>query len=231
MNIIYLAFFMGLFSSIHCVVMCGPIMLALPQAGNRFMRLISTTGLYQLGRICTYTLLGFLLAGIGTALFTQGWQNYVSVVTGGILLLLGLYHIMGSSNASISQRQQSFIAPLLKQMGKWMARPGGYFVVGALNGLLPCGMIYMALAVAANTPSALDGAKYMLFFGLGTLPLLLSVSLGGQALKGKIRFSVNKWLPYIFCLFGLWFILRGANLDIPYLSPMLHPESNGIICR
>lgn len=231
MNIAYLAFFMGLFSGLHCVVMCGPIMLALPQGNGGIMGLFKTSVLYQFGRIATYTALGFLLAAIGSNLFTEGWQNYLSLATGALLVAIGSYHLLGKSVPSIAAGQQAFIRPLLKHMGRWIARPGGYFVVGALNGLLPCGMIYMALAVAINTETALDGARFMLFFGMGTLPLLLALSFGGQAIKSKIRFSINKWLPYVFCLFGFWFLLRGANLGIPYLSPILHPDIEGLICK
>jgi sulfite exporter TauE/SafE len=219
-----LAFFMGLFGSIHCAVMCGPLMLALPQTGQSKSGQWAGRLLYQGGRIISYGLLGVLLAGIGQQLSLQGWQQSISLVTGGLLLVVGIFQLIGiRSNKGIAL-QQRFLQPVIKGMGFWLYRPGGSFLAGMLNGFLPCGMVYMALLSAVNASSIAGGGWFMMCFGLGTLPILLTItSLGHwvKKIKGK---SSKRYLPYLMIVMGIWFLLRGANLDIPYLSPLLYPE-------
>ncbi|WP_306429488.1 sulfite exporter TauE/SafE family protein [Sphingobacterium sp. E70] len=82
-------------------------------------------------------------------------------------------------------------------------------------------MVYMALMSAMNADSSQQSFLFMLCFGLGTIPLLFLFSfLGNFSRSFKISFS--KWIPVLYFLLGIWFILRGANLDIPYLSPLIH---------
>lgn len=114
-------------------------------------------------------------------------------------------------------------------MGYWLYKPGGSFVAGIFNGLLPCGMVYMALAAALNADSVGNGGLFMLYFGIGTLPMMLTVAIIGTLLKQKIRLNFNKWLPAMLLIMGIWFLLRGANLDIPFLSPVIYPEG-AMIC-
>jgi len=92
-------------------------------------------------------------------------------------------------------------------------------MIGLLNGLLPCGLVYMALAGALTTGSAEQGAFYMILFGLGTIPAMLSVSLIGHNLKQSHRVRLQKLMPFIILLFAVLFILRGLNLDIRFISP------------
>ncbi|WP_312191778.1 sulfite exporter TauE/SafE family protein, partial [Sphingobacterium sp.] len=94
---------------------------------------------------------------------------------------------------------------------------------GILNGLLPCGMVYMALMSAMNADSPQQSFFFMVWFGIGTIPLLFMFSfLGNFSRSFKIGFS--KWVPFLYFLLGIWFMLRGANLDIPYLSPLIHVD-------
>ena len=226
MSINYLAFFMGLFGSLHCVLMCGPLLLALPSAGQSKQRILSNQLVYQFGRICSYSILGVVIGFISIGAAYKGWQQTLSLITGVVLLFTGLFSLLGSRSyaAGIIQIQQSLFSPLLKKIGYWLYKPGGHLIAGILNGFLPCGMVYIALATALNTGNALGGGKFMLLFGLGTLPLMLITGLSGNYLKKLIPIKRSTWLPSLFLIMGLWFILRGANLDIPYLSPLLYPE-------
>lgn len=218
----YLAFFMGLLGSIHCAVMCGPLLIAV-QAGRAvswkttFHKL-----LYQLGRILTYGLLGVLLGLIGNVAAVQGWQQAFSLVTGIVLTALGLFYMLGKHSKQLASFQTKAIQPFARFMGQWLYRPGGSFVAGVLNGVLPCGMVYMALASAVNASSLQNSFMFMVLFGLGTLPLLLIFSFIGNFPKQILKKSFSSILPVLFILMGIWFMLRGANLDIPYLSPLLH---------
>ncbi len=225
----YLAFFMGLFGSLHCVAMCGPLLLALPSIGENQWSQAKNRLVYQIGRILTYGVIGLFVGFIGIGISMKGWQQVLSISTGVALLLIALFHFIGTKNSSFLKTQQRLIVPLIKQMGYWLHKPDGSFMTGVLNGMIPCGMVYMALATALNTGSALNGARFMILFGLGTLPLLLLTAVAGNFIKTKIPFRLSAWLPFLFIIMGSWFILRGANLDIPFLSPLIYP-SGMILC-
>jgi sulfite exporter TauE/SafE len=220
----YLAFFMGLLGSIHCAVMCGPLLLAV-QAGQQITwKTTINKLLYQSGRILTYGLLGLLLGLIGNVASIQGWQQGFSLVTGIILFGIGLFYMFGKSSSKLASIQTKAIQPFARFMSKWLYRPGGSFVAGILNGILPCGMVYMALASAVNADSLSNSFVFMLLFGLGTLPFLLLFSFAGNFPKRIFKKGFTTVLPILFLVMGAWFILRGANLDIPYLSPLLQVE-------
>ncbi|MDM1294421.1 sulfite exporter TauE/SafE family protein [Sphingobacterium sp. N143] len=221
MSYTYFAFFMGLFGSIHCAVMCGPLIFAIEGRQGLGWTVFLNKLFYQLGRILTYGLLGFLIGTIGNFAQIQGWQRSLSWITGGILLLIAIFQILGKNYQTIAGWQTKAVQPIVSLLSKWLYRPGGSFIAGVLNGLLPCGMVYMALMSSMNAASPQQSFLFMLCFGLGTIPLLFLFSfLGNFSRSFKIRFS--KWIPFLYFLLGVWFILRGANLDIPYLSPLIH---------
>jgi len=226
MSINYLAFFMGLLGSLHCVAMCGPLLLALPSSGKSHSQVIINRIIYQIGRILTYSALGMLIGFISIGAEYKGWQQGLSIVTGGFLLTVGLFTFFSkhSNSAKLIKLQQKLFAPLFKKIGYWLYKPGGNFIAGILNGFLPCGMVYIALATALNTGNTLGGGRFMMLFGLGTLPLMLLTGISGNYIKKIIPFKLSSWLPTLFLIMGVWFILRGSNLDIPYLSPVIYPE-------
>ncbi|HSH64332.1 MAG TPA: sulfite exporter TauE/SafE family protein, partial [Bacteroidia bacterium] len=100
-------------------------------------------------------------------------------------------------------------------------------VIGLLNGLLPCGLVYVAVAGALNTNGVLSGIAFMVVFGLGTIPVMMSVTLLGNVIGQKLRKQMNHIIPVFIVMLGIIFILRGLSLGIPYISPksqMLTPE-------
>ena len=223
MSVNHLAFFMGLLGSLHCVAMCGPLLLALP-AGKGHGRIVFNRIIYQIGRILTYTALGLIIGFISIGAEYKGWQQGLSIFTGLMLVGMGLFTFFGHHSSGIIKAQQKLFAPLFKRMGYWLYKPGGNFIAGMLNGFLPCGMVYMALATALNTGNTIAGGRFMLLFGLGTLPLMLLTGIAGNYVKRILPFKLSTWLPTLFLIMGLWFILRGSNLDIPFLSPLIYPE-------
>lgn len=215
---------MGLLGSFHCAVMCGPLLLAVQAGQGISWKTTFNKLLYQLGRILTYGLIGLFLGLLGNVASLQGWQQGFSLVTGILLFAIGLFYMFGKSSSKLAAIQTKAIQPFAKFMGRWLYRPGGSFVAGVLNGILPCGMVYMALASAVNADSIWNSFYFMLLFGLGTLPLLLVFSFAGNFPKRIFKKGFSTVLPILFILMGVWFILRGANLDIPYLSPLIHVD-------
>jgi sulfite exporter TauE/SafE len=108
---------------------------------------------------------------------------------------------------------------------------GAYLFIGILNGFLPCGMIYMALSSAMATQSIVSGGLLMAFFGLGTVPALLIVALGGQFIGYAFRRKLQKLLPVFIFGMGILLILRGLNLGIPYVSPNTSIGADVISCH
>jgi len=215
---------MGLFGSLHCVAMCGPLLLAVQGRQQLSWRLGATKVLYQLGRILTYGVIGLVLGMVGRIASFQGWQQGLSITTGLLLLLMALLYGWGVKIPQVARLQTQAVQPFVRLMGRWLYKPGGAFIAGILNGILPCGMVYMALASALNAEGLVNSFLFMLLFGLGTLPLLLLFSFVAGFSKQNLKAHFTKLLPILYLVIGLWFILRGANLDIPYLSPLLHVD-------
>ncbi|MBS1614850.1 MAG: sulfite exporter TauE/SafE family protein [Bacteroidetes bacterium] len=209
---------MGLAGSLHCAGMCGPIVWMMPFHQDRGWRRAISIGMYHLGRLSAYAVLGLVLFSF-KELFHPQWQQYVSLLAGLMLLALGVFYFLPQLGLKIRLPWTGIVTMAL---GKVLTkrRKGWLLAAGLLNGLLPCGMVYMALAAALNMETAGQAAAVMYAFGAGTLPMMVSLSL----LRGKMRIpagALRKWTPVIMLLFGCLFVLRGANLGIPYLSPKL----------
>lgn len=216
MNQYYLAFLIGLLGSVHCLGMCGPLALALPSGKSTWLGVFFDKFSYQIGRVISYALLGLLTGLIGGRLWMNGMQQTISLICGFLILLAAIYQL-GKFNFPVLQ--QSLLLPFNKLLGFAFKKKAGHLVIGILNGLLPCGMVYMALAGALNTGSMQGGMIYMICYGLGTLPLMLFAAMAAGKINQSFRRKMNKAVPYFLLLLGVWFILRGLELHIPYLSP------------
>lgn len=219
MDFLPLAFLMGLFGSLHCAVMCGPIMLGMPFQKTSFFQSGFQLLLYQFGRVLVYTLLGLLVGAIGNSIKVFSNQQTLSMVIGFLLMAFTLLQFSARYKNRFSKVQSILLNPISKLMGKVFNLPFWGLFAGILNGLIPCGMVYLALATALNTGGVQAGGTFMFLFGLGTTPLMMMISLGGIYLKKYIRFNATRFIPWFMFFMGLIFILRAADLGIPYLSP------------
>lgn len=222
MSLLPLAFLMGFLGSIHCAVMCGPIVLGLPLNGYHSWRNVLQVALYQIGRIGTYTILGLLVGLLGNTFSVFAKQETLSLIIGILLITFTALQLTGRYTASLQRLQSRLVVPISKVMGKVFKLPLWGLFAGMLNGLIPCGMVYLALATALSSANSGSGAGFMLLFGLGTAPLMLFISLGGVYLKKYFRFNSQKLIPWFALSIGALFILRAANLNIPFLSPHTH---------
>ena len=218
------ALMLGLAGSLHCVGMCGPIALALPRAdGAAPTTLIGGRLLYNLGRTLTYAAMGSVFGLFGQTLMVAGWQRALSISAGILILLYLLSTWLGRGRWSLESAALRFVAPVQKALGRLLRQSsgGGLLTIGLLNGLLPCGLVYVALAGAAATGSAPGGAAFMAVFGLGTIPMMLAISLLGPSIYGRFRGRFQVVIPVVLGLMAVLFILRGLELGIPYVSPNL----------
>jgi sulfite exporter TauE/SafE len=223
------AFFIGLFGSVHCIGMCGPLALSMPSFRHRWWLVIADKIQYNLGRVLTYSFLGLLIGVIGKQLWLAGLQQGVSLFSGLLILLAGfsgMLNLRMTGNRLLSP----LLAPVRRLLNYALRHQAGHLVIGLLNGFLPCGFVYLALAGAINTDAPLSAAAYMFWFGAGTFPLMLLATISAGFIGPLFRRRINKAMPYLMVCLGVWFILRGLNLDIPYLSPA-KPVSGVAVCH
>ena len=214
-----LAIFLGLLGSLHCAAMCGPLMLALPVTAGQPARFFLGRMIYQLGRVTTYGLLGLVAGLIGKSIFLAGCQRWLSIALG-IVILVGFFV---SKKVAVSAPVVRLVAMLKTAMSAQLQRRNfrSLGLLGMLNGLLPCGLVYVALAGAVARGSLGQALVFMLLFGLGTLPMLLAISLSGKLFPVAWRQKLRGAIPAGVCVLALLLILRGLALGIPYVSPAL----------
>lgn len=218
-----LAFFIGLFGSIHCIGMCGPLAFAIPITDHKWWLIVGDKFLYNFGRIVTYSILGLLIGCIGRQLWVYGLQQGLSVLSGLLVIIAGLTRLFKIHTLG-GKWLPAIMLPVNKLLGFALRHHSGHFIVGLINGLLPCGFVYLALAGALNTPTPLTAAAFMFWFGAGTFPLMLLATISSGFIGPIVRRRINRIIPYVMVCLGCWFILRGLNLDIPYLSPAKQPS-------
>ena len=223
---------LGVLTSFHCAGMCGPIALALPLKNDNWVTRIFGAILYNLGRSVTYAILGFVFGLAGQGLVMSGFQQWVSIIMGLVMVLMAFFPAFFKSNYSFDKKIFSFVSKVKAQLGLLFGKKsyGSLLTIGLLNGLLPCGPLYIALAAAIATGGALNGSLFMFLFGLATIPVLLAISLVGNLISINLRKKITRFIPYTVFFIGILFILRGLQLGIPFLSPpkekMRVPDKN-----
>ena len=220
---LWAGFLFGLLGSFHCVGMCGAIALALPGAGGPRRHYVAGRVLYNLGRVTTYALLGAAAGVLGQGLRLAGWQQSLSLLSGGLILLLVVTPERYLGRAAAFLDLDVVLAKVKSRLAYFYQRPSlsALYTTGLLNGLLPCGLVYLALAGALSAPGVAGAAAYMALFGLGTLPLMLALSLTGQLVPMLWRGRLRRAVPVLAMALAGLFIVRGLGLGIPYLSPQL----------
>ncbi|MCX7743397.1 MAG: sulfite exporter TauE/SafE family protein [Flavobacteriales bacterium] len=228
---VFLAFGIGLMSSFHCLGMCGPIAMAAPViTTNGFTEMLSRLA-YNLGRIFSYSIIGLLMGLLGNVVLISGIQQSISIISGVFILLslipfFNIEHIVGNNVFHFFQKIRRPFQQLFKQK-----KLSSVFMLGLLNGFIPCGMVYMAAAGAFAGATFINGMIFMIFFGLGTLPMLYLASAGFQVAGPVFRSKIKNLMPVLVGLIGILFILRGLNLGIPVISPKFAVSNEITTCE
>lgn len=206
------AFSLGFLGSFHCAGMCGPIAAALPNFGHSKTRQLFSRLFYNLGRIISYSLLGMLAGLAGIQFKEDGWQAGLSIFSG-VLILIMTFLFSGQAEKFFYSKA----APLLQKLKKGLRTALGSqhtlapLATGALNGFLPCGFVYLALAAALSGGSVAQSAAYMTLFGLGTVPMMLSISLGAMFTGNRLRKYFHKLSPWVAVVIAVLLISRGIR--------------------
>lgn len=229
----------GLIGSFHCIGMCGPIVVALPLKKHNLISKITGAILYNSGRVFTYSVIGILFGLLGRGISLAGFQQWTSVLLGIAMIISVIFPFFFREKITIGSLFNGFAVRLIVRLKKLFTDRSysSLLMIGILNGLLPCGLVYVAIAGAISSGTVLTGALFMLLFGIGTIPLLLLATLASDAIGQRIRSKMQRVVPYFVFMLGVLFILRGMSLGIPYVSPTaekLAPKSmveKGSCCK
>lgn len=213
--LLWTAFTIGLLGGAHCVGMCSPIAMAV--GSSRPTSVLRRALLYNAGRLLSYGALGLVMGLLGRGLFLAGAQQYFSIGLGVALLLVAVLSIdveryllrlpgfermyIGIRNAlGRALKHEHRLAPL---------------AIGLANGLLPCGLVYLAIVGAVSTDAWWKGAVYMAVFGLGTMPVMLGAVFFGRVLSVHYRNLFKKLHPVFLVLMAVLLLARGFNFHVP----------------
>lgn len=232
MELIIAAISLGFLGSFHCIGMCGPIALALPVHHYSPLKKALGIFLYNFGRIITYTIMGLLFGLLGQSFFMGGFQQALSIGIGVLLLASVWLTQLRYFNTPANGFLYRFVNNLKLQLGKLFGKRGlrFLFLIGLLNGLLPCGLVYLGIAGSIASGHTIKGAEFMFYFGLGTIPVMYAVAFLGQFITLNNRNRIRKAMPFVVSVMAVMLIIRGMNLGIPYVSPAFEKNTHAVSC-
>ncbi len=220
---------MGLAGGLHCVGMCGPLVLA-ATAGNPFA---GSKIIYNLGRVLTYGFLGLLAGAVGEFLQILPYQNLLAYVLGGIFLLIGFGAISGVHIPILSSLIHRFTNWLKATFGNFLHGKKNIFFLGMLNGLLPCGLTYLALTYCFTLDSSLEGFLFMIVFGIGTIPVMVGLLWALGITLNKIKLNYRKLSMVVMIAIGSLMIGRALFTHVHHLENSAESGviTDEVLCR
>jgi hypothetical protein len=165
--------------------------------------------------------MGFIAGAIGQKIVFYGFQQTVSIAAGVLMIAAFAFPALVGKRLAQLSFLDSIASSVQRAFGSLLQRRSvlTMFLIGVVNGLLPCGLVYVALAGSALTGDAIQGLLYAAVFGVGTFPMMFVVSVVGRRLSAPVRQRIARLVPVFMIALGALFILRGMNLGIPLVSP------------
>ncbi len=215
-----LVFTASALASVHCAAMCGGFTLSLVRPGRAWAS-AGRIAVYHAGKLFTYVFIGAVAGTAGAALVDnpalRSAQTIFSVLAGVAIVVVGLQTLglLPGQNIVNSMASRLWLGPFLGPFFKTFRERDaldGAFLLGIFNGFLPCGLVYAFALSAAGTGSLVSAMLTMLAFGLGTVPMLLAVGVGGLAVGTKWRAGLSRASGVLVIALGTITILRGTPL-------------------
>lgn len=230
---LWIALTLGLFGSLHCIGMCGPLAIAFSHTKDDFFLSKIVSGLsYNIGRASTYGILGMLFGLMGSLLFIAHLQKALSIFLG-VLLIVSFVIQLSYHNTSSWGWLNSYYIKVQNAIQTLMGKRFQYhpYILGVANGFLPCGLVYLAIAGALSYGGVVSGMLFMFVFGLGTIPALFFFALGFQFLPIAYRSRIKKITPYVSLVFGVYLVYRGIVIDMPGELDFWTAIKNPVLCH
>lgn len=230
----WIALSLGFFGSLHCLGMCGPLIIAAHGVRN-----LSGPGLwwsvwtYNLGRTLGYIILGMAAGVLGSFVAMAGAQKIFSVSMGFLLIVAGILFVNPDNLIARIPFFRNFLSlvnqRLTQSLDKSATVPS--WTIGLANGFLPCGLVYIGIAGAMTLNHVWGAAGFMLFFGLGTFPAMISAPLFHRTLPKNIRGLLRSLYPFITLLLGIYMVYRGLMSKLPLELNFFEALKNPVMCH
>ena len=223
------ALILGFAGSFHCMGMCSPLVMAVSSMKTTA---VLNRILYNAGRVATYGLMGAVVATIGFALPLNQYQGVMSILLGTTLLFMGLsgqkVNIPGLTVAI-----QKFTSFIKRKFGHYIQQKNktSMIILGSLNGLLPCGLTFVALTYCLTLHGPLDGFNFMLLFGAGTLPVMLGLTSLIHLLLKKSKLKLQRVTTTMLIVSGCLLIARVFLIHLPHASSLGEGLKDIVLCR
>ena len=200
------ALVMGFAGSLHCAGMCSPLAMAITSR-NPFLW---SKVIYNTGRIVTYGVLGMIGASFGSLFMVTPYQGILSFIIGALFLLMGIGAISGIQIPLITRALNKFTNQLKSLFHFWLSKNNqlSILIMGVLNGLLPCGLTYLAMMYCFIMPTVSEGFWFMMLFGVGTWPVMIGFTWLLGIGFGKLKLNYHRITSILFIAIGVWLLAR-----------------------
>lgn len=232
----WLSFFTGFFGSMHCVGMCGAIVLSYSTQGRPLQSTFSSSlvahATYNAGRVLSYSIVGGMLGFLGAGLTTlQTVGFWFSLIAGMLLMLLGISLLRlfpgfaFSTQLALESKTRNLFFKIYQSVYNRLIASKNYeskFYIGLLTPLLPCGLLYSMFLKAASMATILQGALVMLYFGAGIIPALVITGVASSYFSTQFRAWGDKIAALSVLLMGIVLVLRAVGVSIPGMAEHHH---------
>ena len=199
-------FALGIFTSFHCIGMCGGIILT--QTFNKYDKISSlkSSFLYNLGRVISYTILGGIIGALGSVFASSTKLQSL------IQLIAALFMIISGLNMIGIKLFKKFTLPSIFNKSTCVNNHKNPFIIGYLNGFLPCGLLQTMQLYALSSGSFIMGASSMFVFSLGTVPVMLGFAYLSSKISERYSDRILKYAGLLIIIFGLFMIKRSISI-------------------
>jgi uncharacterized protein len=211
---IWTAIILGFAGSLHCMGMCSPLAMAV---ANLSPTVILNRILYNAGRVLTYGVLGSIVSTVGLAFPLIKFQNLLSILLGIALLVIGISGV-SAIRIPVVTTTLARLNIILKKLFSGFLQDKNHrstFILGSLNGLLPCGLSFLALTYCITLAKPWDGFGFMLLFGLGTLPVMLGFTSVFNWLILRLHVTSQRLTTSLMIVSGVLLIVRVFIIHVP----------------
>jgi sulfite exporter TauE/SafE len=227
---LWTAFILGFAGSLHCLGMCSPLAMSVTNMSANF---ILSRILYNLGRVMTYGILGGVVASVGLGFPLIRYQNLISILLGISLLAIGLAGVSVIKMPFLTKALGNFSVFLKSLFSKFILRRTHFstFTLGALNGILPCGLSFLALTYCLTLAGPSEGFIFMSAFGLGTLPVMLGFTSIFYWIVSRFNVQVKSMTTGMLVVSGLLLIGRVFFIHLPHAENLQQGVVDIVLCR